>query len=87
MFNLDLEKAKKPESKLPTSFGILKKQENSKKTSASASMTVLKSLTVCITANWKILKEMRIQKHHTYILRNLYASEKEIVRTGHGTMD
>ena len=68
-------------------YWIIENQGNCIETSTSASMTVLKSLTVCITANRKILKEMRIQKHHTYILRNLYASEKEIVRTGHGTMD
>ena len=32
MYKLDLEKAKEPEIKLPTSFGSLKKQENSRKT-------------------------------------------------------
>ena len=40
-----------------------------------------------ITTNWKILKEMGIPDHFTYLLRNLYASQEEIVRTGHGTMD
>ena len=36
MFKLDLEKAEEPETKLPTSTGSLKKQENSRKTSTSA---------------------------------------------------
>ena len=31
MFKLDLEKAEEPEIKLPTTFGSLKKQENSRK--------------------------------------------------------
>ena len=36
MFKLDLEKAKEPKIKLPTSIGSLKKQESSRKTSAAA---------------------------------------------------
>jgi len=45
MFKLDLEKAEEAEIKFPTTVGSLKKQENSKKTSASASLTRLKPLT------------------------------------------
>ena len=44
MFKLVLEKAEEPEIKLPTSVGSLKKQENSRKTSTSASLTTLKAL-------------------------------------------
>ena len=51
MFKLGLEKAKEPEIKLPTSAGSLKKQESSRKTSTSASLTMLKPLTVWITTN------------------------------------
>ena len=36
---------------------------------------------------WKILQEMRIPDHLTCLLRNLYASQEETVRTGHGTTD
>ena len=36
---------------------------------------------------WKILKEMGIQDHLTCLLRNLYAGQEEIVRTGDGTTD
>ena len=39
MFKLDLEKEEKPEIKLPTSIGSSKKQENSRKTSMSLSLT------------------------------------------------
>ena len=51
MFRLVLEKADEPEIKLPTSAGSLKKQENSRITSTSALLTMLKPLTVWITAN------------------------------------
>ena len=51
MFRLDLEKAKEPEMKLPTSAGSQKKQENSRKTSTSASLTMLKPMIVWITIN------------------------------------
>ena len=84
MFKLVLEKAEEPEIKLPTSAGSLKKQENSRKTSISALLTMPKPLTVWITINWKILKEMGIPDHLTQLLRNLYAGREEIVRTGHG---
>ena len=36
---------------------------------------------------WKILKEIGIPDHLTCLLRNLYASQEAIVRTGHGTTD
>ena len=46
-----------------------------------------KPLTVWITINWKILKEMGIADHLTCLLRNLYAGQEATVRTGHGTTD
>ena len=51
MFKLDLEKAEKPDIKLPISIGSQKKQENSRKTSTSASLTMLKPLTLWIKIN------------------------------------
>ena len=41
----------------------------------------------CVDHNklWKILKEMGISDHLTCLLRNLYADQEAIVRTGHGT--
>ena len=87
MFKLVLEKAEEPEIKLPTSAGLSKKQESSRKISISALLTMPKPLTVWITINWKILKEMGISDHLTCLLRNLYAGQEATVRTGHGTTD
>ena len=36
---------------------------------------------------WKILKEIGIPEHLTFLLRNLYAGQEATVRTGHGTTD
>ena len=87
MLKLDLEKAEEAEIKLPTSPGSSKKQDSSRKTSISALLTMPKPLTVWITINWKILKEMGIPDHLTCLLRNLYAGQEATVRTGHGTTD
>ena len=87
MFKLVLEKAEEPEIKLPTSAGSWTKQESSRKTSISAFLTMPKPLTVWITINWKILKEMGILDHLTCLLRNLYAGQEATVRIGHGTTD
>ena len=88
MFKLVLEKAEEPEIKLPTSAGLSKKQHSSRKTSISPLLTMPKSLTVWITINWKILKEMGIPDHLTCLLRNLcIAGQEATVRTGHGTTD
>ena len=48
---------------------------------------MLKSLTVWITTNWKILQEMRIPDCLTCPLRNLYADQEATVRTERGTTD
>ena len=50
-------------------------------------MIMPKPLTVWITINWKILKEMGIPDHLTCLLRNLYAGQEAAVRTGRGTTD
>ena len=43
----------------------------------------------CVNHNklWTILKDMGIPDYLTCILRNLYAGQEAIVRTGHGTTD
>ena len=83
MFKLVLEKAEEPEIKLPTSSGLSKKQETSRKTSISAKAFD------CVDHNqlWKILKEMGIPDHLTCLLRNLYASQEATVRIEHETTD
>ena len=86
MFKLDLEKAEEPKIKLPIFIGSQKKQENRKKISTSALLTMLKSLTVWIMTNWKI-QETGIPDHLTYLLRNLDADQEASVRTRYGKMD
>ena len=58
MYKLDLEKAEKPEIKLPTSIESQKKQGNSRKTSTSASFDYTKAFD-CVDHNklWKILRD------------------------------
>ena len=80
MFKLVSEKAEEPEIKLPTSGGSQKEQDSSRKTSISALLTMPKPLTVWITINWQILKEMEIPDHLICLLRNLYAGQEAIVR-------
>ena len=87
MFKPDLEKADEPEIRFPTSVGSSRKQESSRKTSASALLTTPKPLTVWITTNWKILQKMEIPGHLSCLLRNLYAGQEATVKTGHGTTD
>ena len=43
----------------------------------------------CVDHNklWKILKEMGIPEHLTYLLRNLYADQEATVGTRHGIMN
>ena len=59
------------------------KQENLRRTSAS--LTMLKPLTVWIATIGKNFKEMEIPDYLTCLPRNLYASQKATVRTGHRT--
>ena len=66
---------------------IKKRKRVPEKTSLSALLTMLRPLTVWITINWKILKEMGIPDHLTCVLRNLYAGQEATVRTEHGTTD
>ena len=87
MFKLDLEKAEGPEIKLPTSIRSSKKQESQK--SIYFCFIDYAETFDCVNHNslWKILKQMGIPDHMTYLLRNLYAGQEATVRTGHGTTD
>ena len=87
MFNLDLEKAEEPETKLPTSSVSSKKQEFQKNI-YFCFIDYAKAFD-CVDHNilWKILKEMGIPDHLNFLLRNLYAGQEATVRTGHGTTD
>ena len=70
-----LEKAEEPEIILPLSVGSSKKQESSRKTSSFASLTMPNPLTMCITTNWKIFKEIEIPEYRSGLLRNLCACQ------------
>ena len=81
--------AEKPEIKLPTSTGSLKKQESSRKKDIYFCFIDYAKAFHCVDHNklWKILKETGIPDHLTCLLRNLYAGQEATVRTRHGTTD
>ena len=83
----DLRKGRGTRGQIANICWIIKKAESSRKISISALLTMPNPLTVWITTNWKILKEMGIPDHLTCLLRNLYAGQEATVRTGHGTTD
>ena len=88
MFKPDLERAEGPEIKLPTYVGSQKKQENSRKNIYFCFIDHAKAFD-CMDHNklWKILREIGIPEHLTYLLRNLYAGQEATVRTRYGKMD
>ena len=86
MATLSWVKEEEPEIKMPTFAGSSKKQESSRKTFISA--LLCQSLWLC--GSWqtvKILQEMGISDHLTWLLRNLHSGQEATVRTGHGTTD
>ena len=87
VFKLVLEKAEEPEIKLPTFTGSWKKARKFQKNIYFCFIDYAKAFDLWITTNWKILHEMGIPDHLTFILRNLYASQEATVRTGHGRTD
>ena len=86
MFKLVLGKAEEPEIKLPTPTGIIKKAREFQKNIYFCFIDYSKAFD-CMDHNklWKILKEMGILDHLTYLLRNLYAGQEATIKTGHGT--
>ena len=88
MFKLVLGKAEEAEIKLPTSAGSWKKQESSRKPIYFCFIDYAKAFD-CVDHNklWKILEEMGIPDHLTFLLRNLYEDWEATVRTEHGTTD
>ena len=77
-----------PEIKLPTSLGLSKKQENSRKNIYFCFIDYAKAFDfVDHHKLWKILQEMGLPDHLTCLLRNLYAGQGATVRTRHGRTD
>ena len=81
MFKLLLEKVQEQEIKLPTSVGSLKKQEFQKNIYFCFIDYAKAFDYVDHNKLSKILKEMGIPDHLTYLLRNLYAGQEATVRT------
>ena len=86
MLKLDLEKQRNQRSNCQNLLDH-RKSKSSRKTSISALLTTPKPLTVSITTNCGILKEIGIPDHLTCLLRNRYTGQEATVRTGHGTAD
>ena len=77
MFKLVLEKAEDSEIKFPASTGSLKKQEEN---IYFCFVDYVKAFD-CVDHNklWKILQEMGMPDHFTFLLRNLYAGQEATV--------
>ena len=86
MYKLVLEKAEEPEIKLTTST-LEKAREFQKNIYFSFTQYAKAFDGVDHNKLWKILKEMGIPDHLTCLLRNLYAGQEAMIRTGHGTTD
>ena len=84
---VDFRKSRETRDQIANIRWIIERAREFQKNIISALLTMPKPLTVWITINWKILKEMRIPEHLTCFLRNLYAGQEATVRTGHGTTD
>ena len=80
MFKLVLEKAEEPEIKLPTSAGSSKKAREFQKNIYFCFVDYAKVFD-CVGHNklWKILKEIGIPDHLTFLLRSLCAGQEAAV--------
>ena len=88
MFKLDLEKVRNQRSKCQHLLDLRKRKRVSEKNIYFCFIDYTKVFdSVDHNKLWKILREMGIPKHTTCLLKNLYASKEETVRTGHGTTD
>ena len=80
MYKLGLEKAEEPEINCQHSLDHRESKGIPEKHPFSASLSTLKPLTMWITTNWKIFKEMGIPGCLTCLLRNLYAGQEATIR-------
>ena len=86
-FKLDLEKAEKPDIKLSTSTGSLKKQESSRKRSTIALLAMSKPLTVQITQTVENSSRDGNTRPPDLPPKKSVCGQETTVRTGHGTTD
>ena len=86
VYKLDFKKAEEPEIKFPTSIcWIIEKAREFQKNIYFCFIDYTNTFN-CVDHNkpWKILQEMGIPDHLTCLLKNLYADQEAIVRSGHG---
>ena len=72
----DFRKGRETRDQIANIRWIIEKAKEFQKNIYSSLLTMPKPLTVWITTNWKILKEMGIPDHLTCLLRDLYAGER-----------
>ena len=84
---LGLGKAEEPEMKLPTSLDHRESQGIWENIYCSFIDCTKAFDSVDHNKLWKILREMGIPDHRTYLLRHLYAGQEATVRTEHATVD
>ena len=68
----EFRKGRGTRDKIPNICWVIKKQGSSRRTSTSALLTTPNSLTLWVTANWKILEEIEIPNHLTCLLREAW---------------
>ena len=88
MFKLDLEKAEGTRDQIANIHWIIEKAKRVPEKHLFCFIDYTKAFdSVDHNKLWKILQEMGVPDHLTCLLRNLYAGQEAIVRTGHGTTD
>ena len=94
MFKLVLERAEEPEIKLPTRDQIANIHwivEKAREFQKNIYFCFIDNAKVfdCVDHNkpWKVLQEMGLPDHLTWLWRNLCAGQEAAVRTGHETTD
>ena len=86
MFKLDFRKTEEPRAQIANIHWVIEKARQFQKNIYFCFIDYAKVFD-CVDHNklWKILKEMGIPEHLTYLLRNLYADQEATVRSRHGT--
>ena len=84
MYKLDLEKTEEPEIKFPTFIGSWRKQGSFRKTSISASLTMLNKAFGCMDHSklWKILKVIGVPDHLTLCWKTCIWVKKQWLELG-----
>ena len=88
MFKLDLKKIRGTRDQIANICWIIEKAREFQKNIYFCFMDYAQAFD-CVDHNklWKILKEIGVLDHLTYLVGNLYAVQEATVRTGHGTMN